>query len=586
MSGSRVADEPSYAPVPRGPTEPSAVELQVSEILDSFDEAFCAFDADWKIIHCNQAAERHVGMPRALALGRLYWEVVPSALGGELERTLRQAMETGASVEAEMPSVLRPGATISLRVFRFQDGLAISFRDITRRRQRQQAVREQAVRLDLAMAAAGLGDWSWDIGGDLVTLSPRAAVIFGLPAGPMLTWTTIQSLINPADRERMVAAVMGALEAGGGYEVEYRIRPPGSAEELWVQSRGEVQHDAEGRPTGIIGVVSDISAAKARDARLRESEARFAMMADSAPVPMWVTTASGRIEFVNSAYCEFAGLDRETLLGDGWVVILHPEDVPLLAAARATARRALAPFTIEVRFRNAAGEWRWMSVVSRPRFDEDGAFQGYAGVGVDLTDIKAAEARQQLMINELNHRVKNTLATVQSLALQTARMAGSKEEFKDKFLARLMALNAAHGRLTQTSWEWTPMADVVADQLGVHGPDARLTAEGPAVSVSPRAALSISLALHELATNAVKYGALGGDHGRVTLTWGVRAGEGGGQTVDLEWREEGGPLVTAPEARGFGSRLLETVGRELGGEARLAFEPTGLRWTVKFPRGE
>ena len=559
-------------------------DSQLSDILDSFDEGFCAFDRDWRITACNGAAEVHAGIRRDDALGRSYWDVVPTAAGGELERVLRQAMAGGVSVELELASAVRAGATIALRAFRYRGGLGISFRDITERRDREQAERDQAVRLDLALEAAGLGDWSWDLGSDLVTFSPRAAIIFGLPAGPSMTWSAIQPLINPQDRERTVQAVMGALEARSVYEVEYRVRPPGRETEIWVLARGQAQCDAAGLPIGIIGVVSDISAVKAREALVRESEARFRAMADSAPAPVWVTSAEGPIEFVNEAFCEYAGLDREALLGDGWISMLHPEDLPAFAAKRSQARRAPVPtaYTAEARFRNAAGDWRWMSAISRPRFGEDGDFQGYVGIAMDLTEIRAAEARQQLMINELNHRVKNTLATVQSLAVQTARLSDSKEEFKDKFLARLMALNAAHSRLTQTNWEWTPISDLVGDQLGMHGAGGRLTAEGPDLRLPPRAALSLSLALHELATNAVKYGALGGEQGHVALRWSV-SGAGDERRVDLEWLEDGGPGVTPQPGKGFGSRLLETLGRELGGEARLEFRPQGLRWAASFP---
>jgi PAS domain S-box-containing protein len=569
----------------------ASVEAQVSDILDSFDEGFCAFDGDWRITHCNRAAETYSGLRRADVIGRSYWEAIPGAAGGEMEPILREAMVSGVSIAIEIDSATRPGTRVAVRAFRFQSGLAIGFRDVTRRHKRQKAEREQSVRLDLAMAAAGLGDWSWDIATDIVTFSPRAAAIFGLPPGPTRTWTEINRQINEEDQARAGRAVLEALESGGVYEVEFRARPPSLGREIWVLSRGQTQSNAAGVPTGIIGVVSDISHAKAREAQLRESEARFRVMADSAPAPVWVTTAEGPVEFVNQAFCEYSGRSREATIGEAWIAMLHPEDLPAFAAARLAARQCPIPqpYRVEARFRNADGEWRWMDAISRPRFNEAGVFQGYVGIAMDLTDIRAAEARQQLMINELNHRVKNTLATVQSLAMQTARLAVSKEEFKEKFLARLMALNAAHSRLTQTSWGWTPLSDLVADQLGVHGADGRLEASGPPVSVPPRSALPISLALHELATNAVKYGALSGDQGRVTLSWRVRACGAGAddaalrQAVDLEWREEGGPPVTPPTAHGFGSRLLETVGRDLSGEAHLAFLPQGLRWTVSFP---
>jgi two-component sensor histidine kinase len=269
-------------------------------------------------------------------------------------------------------------------------------------------------------------------------------------------------------------------------------------------------------------------------------------------------------------------------LGDAWLEIMHPEDVARVAALRLEARKGGPDaYSWEARFKRFDGEWRWMRATSSPRFDEDGHFLGYVGIAMDLTDMRVAEERQQLMINELNHRVKNTLASVQSLAEQSSKQSRTKAEFKDKFIARLMALSAAHSRLTQSSWDWTPLTDVVDDQMRLHGAGKRLRAAGPEILVPPSIALSLSLALHELATNAAKYGALSGDTGEASLTWSV-LDEDDGRTVEIVWRETGGPPVEAPAERGFGSRLLEMVGRELGGSAKLDFDADGLTWKTRF----
>jgi PAS domain S-box-containing protein len=295
-----------------------------------------------------------------------------------------------------------------------------------------------------------------------------------------------------------------------------------------------------------------------------------------------VTNSGGVVEFVNQYFSDFIGRPREALLGDAWEGIIHPDDLAQAMAKRGDGWRRMEPYTWEARFPRHDGEWRWMRANVVPRFDDDGQFQGYVGISTDMTDIRLAEQRQQLLINELNHRVKNTLATVQSLAEQSSRQSRGKAEFKEKFLSRLMALSAAHSRLTQASWDWTSLADVIADQLKLHGAGARLTASGPDVLVPPTMALSLSLALHELATNAAKYGALSSPDGEAVFDWTVdRVSQDG--RVELRWRESGGPPVQPPAERGFGSRLLQMVGRELGGEGRLDFAPDGLVWTASFP---
>lgn len=553
----------------------------VSDILDGFDDAFCAFDFDWRVVHANRAAEQFTGFDRGQVMGRTYWELVPRAAGTEVEVMLRGAMIDRQSIEIELPSALRPGTIVAFRAFPIEGGLGLSFRDVTARHEQLMRERDQAARLQLAMTASGMGDWSWDASNDVLTLSDKVAEIFGVPPGPVMTWTEIQALIHPDDREATRQIAQAAFDEHGYYEAEFRVRPRDRDGELWVMSRAQVQLDVGGAPTGMIGVLADISAAKAREAALRESEARFRMMADCAPAPVWVTSAAGPVEFVNQAFADYAGRPREDLLGNAWIELLHPADVQTFLDARAAARTGPERYTVEGRFADGHGGYRWMRTTSEPRFDTDGVFQGYVGIAMDMTDVREADGRRQLMINELNHRVKNTLATVQSIAQQTARLAVDKTELTDKLLSRLMALSAAHDRLTQATWDWTPLADIVADQMKLNDAAGRFSAEGPPVTAPPNVALSLSLALHELATNAMKYGALSGPDGHVAVTWRRE-----GADLAIEWREADGPLVQAPERRGFGSRLLDMLGRELNGDVALDFQPGGLVWTARFPMPE
>jgi two-component sensor histidine kinase len=215
-----------------------------------------------------------------------------------------------------------------------------------------------------------------------------------------------------------------------------------------------------------------------------------------------------------------------------------------------------------------------MRAAAQPRFDDSGVFQGYVGLAVDVTEQRRADERQRLLINELNHRVKNTLATVQSLAHQTLREGVPTREGRQRLTDRLLALSAAHNVLTQENWEAADVADIVREAMRpydvVRPP--RIRAQGPPVRVAPNVALALSMALHELATNAVKYGALSVDEGRVSLTWAVSEGR-----LHVTWRETGGPPVVKPSATGFGSRLLiHGLAAELRAPAEILYEPSGL----------
>jgi len=195
-----------------------------------------------------------------------------------------------------------------------------------------------------------------------------------------------------------------------------------------------------------------------------------------------------------------------------------------------------------------------------------------------VTDVVEAGNRQKLMIDELNHRVKNTLATVQSIAMQTARTHAEPETFAEGFQARLMSLSHTHNLLTRTHWEGAELADILTHETEAHG-SMRILPNGPVVSLDPAQALSLGMIFHELATNAAKHGALQSGDGRVLVDWSIQDG-----TVSLVWREIDGPSVVASEHRGFGSRLIErNVRHDLAGQSRFDYAPDGLIFSLTFP---
>ena len=205
-----------------------------------------------------------------------------------------------------------------------------------------------------------------------------------------------------------------------------------------------------------------------------------------------------------------------------------------------------------------------------------------------LTETQEAQRHQQLLINELNHRVKNTLSIIQSIAMQTLRRDETSPEVREAFMARLLALADAHDILTAESWDGADLGAVIAKAADVHrdaSGNSRFTISGPAIRLTPKSAVALSMAFHELATNAMKYGALSGPSGEVDVNWSIEHRDDGGRLC-LRWAERGGPVVAEPLRRGFGSRLIERgLAGELDGHATLDFRPTGLICTVdaRFP---
>lgn len=259
------------------------------------------------------------------------------------------------------------------------------------------------------------------------------------------------------------------------------------------------------------------------------------------------------------------------------------------AAVRASLLRVLQPDRtgpFDVRFRVVEGGGappRWVSAIGRTFF-QDGRCSRFIGVMRDITEEVRAEERKALLAGELSHRVKNVVTVAQSVVDATLRQSPDLPTARAAAASRLRALGQAHELLLADAWEAAPVDAIVArtlDDLGVGA--GRITAEGPPVRLAATAALQLALALHELGTNAAKYGALSTDAGRVTIRWSL-SGPAGDERFQLAWREEGGPPVEPPTRRGFGARILErATAAAFGGQVELLYAPEGVRWSVTAP---
>ncbi|SDA22397.1 PAS domain S-box-containing protein [Methylobacterium sp. UNC378MF] len=267
------------------------------------------------------------------------------------------------------------------------------------------------------------------------------------------------------------------------------------------------------------------------------------------------------------------------------IAAIDPEDRPRMQAAVQTSIREHSDYDIEYRARTPAGEMRWLQIRGQTFYDAVGQPLSMAGVSIDVTERKRAEEHRTLLADELNHRVKNSMATMQSIAHQTLRNAASLEEAHRTLDARLQSLSAAHDVLTRESWIGATLSVIVEGTLTAFrgGAGQRFVINGPEVWLTPRLTLAFTMALHELATNAVKYGALSNDKGRVILNWDVMDGAKPAH-LWFRWEEVGGPAVTAPTRGGFGTRLIErALSAELGGSAEIEYRSRGVVFTLDAP---
>jgi PAS domain S-box-containing protein len=278
------------------------------------------------------------------------------------------------------------------------------------------------------------------------------------------------------------------------------------------------------------------------------------------------------------------GFEPNELLGRSDDEVLSPASVALLVDGKREALAQGQPVDAELRIDRDADVF-WYDFHIEPLRDSTGKVVGLTGAAVDITERKQHEAHLRLLMRELTHRSKNLLAVIQGMARQTARPAGTIENFLDRFGARLQALARSHDLLIQESWHGVSLDDLVRSQLGhyLDREKPQILVRGPQVQLKPEAAQSLGLALHELATNAAKHGALTRAKGRVSVEWRWREPEDGG--IEIVWSERGGPKVAAADHRGFGSLVIQhSLSRALGANVEMAFLPEGLRCRVVVPR--
>ena len=342
--------------------------------------------------------------------------------------------------------------------------------------------------------------------------------------------------------------------------------------------------DDSGEIGGLVLYTEFVTPAVEARMRLEVAEARYRAVFDQAAMGVARVAPDGRFLEVNERFCAITGYGRDDLDTLTARQIIHPDDLAAnLVQTEALLAGAIDQYAMETRSRTKLGDLVWVNLTASLVRDHAGEPDYFVSTIEDIEARKEAEAGQQryqnqlrLMINELNHRVKNTLATVQSMAAQTLRTEHNPSAAYEKFEARLLGLSEVHDVLTRERWHGAALQEVAERALHpfVDAASGQVTFKGPAVRLQPGAALTMALVFHELATNAVKYGALSAPSGRVDLSW--RFDEATDR-LDLIWAETGGPPVIHPTHRGFGSRLIEQGLRgELRGSAAMSYAPSGF----------
>jgi PAS domain S-box-containing protein len=465
-------------------------------------------------------------------------------------------------------------------------------RDLTQRKRREAALRDSEAHFAAIFDQSAAGFAESDMTGRFIRVNDRFCEITQYSREELLSGRRMQDVTHPDDLPENLRLFQQAAETGEPFQIEKRyIRPDGSA--VWVSNTVTPIHGEPGQPQTITSVSLDLTARREAETALRQSEARLRVALDAGRMAVWESDTRTNSVSTSPELNRLLGFPEDaTPTVDEIRSRYAPgaQDRLRAAAAAALSRgERYAEEELEVIWPDGSHHWLLvradLELTPKP---EGGVDARAMGVAFDITERKLWEERQRLLINELNHRVKNTLATVQSIAMQSFRDTG--ETGGSSFTAfqnRLFALARAHDILTRDNWEGAELREIVGEVVEPYCRQSggRCDIDGPRVRLTPSMALALSMAVHELATNAAKYGSLSVPTGHVSISWTTMPGEP--RRLALVWQERGGPPVAPPTRRGFGTRLIErSLAQELAGDVSLAYVPTGVVCTIKAPLPE
>jgi PAS domain S-box-containing protein len=453
------------------------------------------------------------------------------------------------------------------------------------------ALRESERTLRIALEAGRMGTYRFDIKTGIEQWSDAEYEMLGLDkTSEPPTRELFRSIVHPEDLHRVQFGADDARPEGTPLDTEFRIIRPDTGEVRWISAHALAVFGDDGRPTELIGVNLDITEQRALEAAMHSTEERLREFGEASSDILWIRRASDlQWEYLSPAFHKVYGISRQDALrGDNllsWSELIVPEDRDeALAGIEKVRQGERAAFEYRVR-RPEDGQIRWLRNTDFPMRDETGAVVRIGGIGHDLTELKLAEQHQKLLLAELQHRVRNTFAVIRSVVRRTAASSASLEDYVMHLEGRIDAFARVQSVVTRDPAKGVDLAYLLGEELRLlGGHEGRgLSMKGPPVTLGPKAAQTFGLAVHELATNAMKHGALSVHSGRIDVSWSL----GDGQFV-FDWSERGlTDLPPQPKRRGFGTEILErTLAYELKAAAELEFRPTGLHCRIAIPLGQ
>lgn len=415
--------------------------------------------------------------------------------------------------------------------------------------------------------------------GVVISWNPAAEKLFGWTAREMIGGSIRRIL--PPDRQEEEDEILSRIRSGQHVAPFYTKRLHKAGHLLDVSVSVSPVRDEEGKVIGASKIARDVGPYLRVQEQVRQSEERFRTLAETISQLAWIAEADGNVIWYNQRWYEYTGSHPEEVEGWGWRKLHHPDH---LESAEQRFRDALAngeewEDTFPLRGKN--GEYRWFLSRAKPIRNEAGEIVQWFGTNTDITDQREQAEQIRLLLMEVNHRSKNMLTTIQALA---RRSGPNHEGFLARFEDRVRSLAVNQDILVGREWREVPIRDLVREQLAfISDAPGELRVSGPELALAPRTAEAIGMALHELATNSLKYGALSVARGHVDIGWNYGADDAG---FAIWWHEGGGPEVRKPKRSGFGTTLIRDVPRHnLNADVTLDYHAGGLCWELKCDEG-
>ena len=458
--------------------------------------------------------------------------------------------------------------------------------DITDRKHAEARLAERTEQLDLAGKVARIGTFTYDHATQKLQLSPGCAVIYGLESTLEISREHWRALVHPDDLPRLDTIADHAFSKGETeFVLEFRIFRHG--EMRWIESRVLVSYNELGRPVRRIGANIDVTGRKQAEQALAERNIQLTLAAKSGLVGTYTYDADTEIMQISDGYAVIHGFPEGTteIARSECLAGVHPDDIGRVEQVRSEAfRKFRREYCVEYRIIRPGGELRWVETRCFLSFSGAGKPHRVVGVSIDITERKRVEEQQRTLLAELDHRVKNALSTVSAVVSHTWQGSGSVADFVAALDGRIRSMATTHELLSSRQWQGVSLTELVGRELAPYANRSNIDINGPDVLLKPEVGQAMATVLHELATNAAKYGALSTKSGRVSIRWDRLLHGHLRSHLVFEWRELGGPPVVALGKSSYGtSTIRDLIPYEFGGTVDLVLAPEGVQCRLELP---